>query len=380
MTAFNQQSAEQIKLIAIPEDPFEAFHLKPAEKTSSDPRFTVRQALESDFEGIYRCVDAAFGKKRPRDAYEWMYLKNPYGRALAWIVEDNATREIVKTGAKFPWPIWCGNQPVRGAISGDAATLPQWQRKGLSHIRREVNHSHEFYGTTCAISGPNEGSRTVSTKAGEADEILGCLAGGIFLLDMKKLLAEETPRIPGLLRNIAGASANALHALWPKPVFRSSEQTNYRIEQVASFSSAIDAITLKAMAFKGYWCPHNAEFLNWRYLQHPLDRYEGFVMFKNDTPVAYSVLRFDGVQATLSEFAAPQDDLLRRTIAIARKAGCGYVNFFGPPAWPYWSLFKRAGMLPYKTNNWFEVSYDADKEGALDFNNWQVTPGDRDYH
>jgi hypothetical protein len=37
-------------------------------------------------------------------------------------------------------------------------------------------------------------------------------------------------------------------------------------------------------------------------------------------------------------------------------------------------------MLPYKTNNWFEVSYDADKEGALDFNNWQVTPGDRDYH
>ncbi|MEE4280548.1 MAG: hypothetical protein V2I41_01300, partial [Pseudomonadales bacterium] len=74
------------------------------------------------------------------------------------------------------------------------------------------------------------------------------------------------------------------------------------------------------------------------------------------------------------------EELLRRTIAIARKADCGYINFFGPPAWPYWSLFKRAGMLPYKTNNWFEVSYDADKEGALDFNNWQVTPGDRDYH
>jgi hypothetical protein len=373
-------------LIAIPKDPFDAFHRKPAEKASTDPRFTVRQALESDFEGIYRCVDLAFGKTRPRAAYDWMYLKNPYGRALAWIVEDNQSKEIVKTGAKYPWPIWRGNQPVPGAVSGDAATLPNWQRKGLSHIRREVNHSHELYGKTCTISGPNEGSRTVSTKAGEADEILGCLAGGIFLLDMKMLLAEKVPLIPSLLRDIAGVSANALHTLWPKPVLRSSELTNYRIEQVASFSSAIDAITLNTMAFKGYWSPHNAEFLNWRYLQHPLEKYEGFVMFKNDTPVAYSVIRFDGIQATLSEFAAPRDDqrteeeLLRRTIGIAREAGCGYVNFFGPPSWRHWSLFKKAGMLPYKTNNWFEASYPEDPEGALDFNNWQVTPGDRDYH
>lgn len=373
-------------MIAIPEDPFDAFHLRPAEKFSTDPRFTVRQALEADFEGIYRCVDAAFGKTRPREAYEWMYLKNPYGRALVWVVEDNATKEIVKTGAKFPWPIWRGDTPVPGAVSGDAATLPKWQRSGLSHIRREVRRSHESSGKVCAISGPNEGSRTVSVKAGESDEILGRLSGGLFLLDAKTLFADKAPQVPDFLLSIAGGGANLLHAVWPKPILRALQNTNYRLESIKTFSNDVDAITLKTMAFRGYWCPHNAEFLNWRYLQHPLENYKGFVLYKDDAPVAYSVLRMGGVQATLSEFAAPQDDpqiaaeLLRRTIAIAGQAGCGYINFFGPPAWPHWSLFKRAGMLPYRTNNWFEASYDSDKEAVLDYNNWLVTPGDRDYH
>lgn len=373
-------------MIAIPEDPFDAFHRKPAEKTSSDPRFTVRQAFESDFEGIYRCVDAAFGKTRPREAYDWMYLKNPYGRALAWIVEDNATKEIVKTGAKYPWPIWRGNQPVPGAVSGDSATVPQWQRSGLSSVRRDVRYSHESHGKVCSISGPNEGSRTVSNKAGQADQILGCLRGGIFLLDARVLLEEQAPQIPNVARSIAGFSANALHSLWPKPVLRGHQDTNYQLAKISSFSSEIDAVTLKTMAFHGYWCPHNAAFLNWRYLQHPLESYQGFVLHKNDVPVAYSVLRMGGAQATLAEFAAPPNDaviateLLRRSITVARQAGAGYVNFFGPPAWPHWALFKKAGMLPYKTNNWFEASYPDDPEGALDFNNWQVTPGDRDYH
>lgn len=379
-------SADHNTLIAIPEDPFDAFHLRPAVKSSSDPRFTVRQAFESDFEAIYHCVDAAFGKKRPREAYEWMYLKNPYGRALAWIVEDNDSKEIVKTGAKYPWPIWRGDTPVPGAVSGDSATVPQWQRSGLSQVRREVRHSHESHGHVCSISGPNEGSRTVSNKSGQAEQILGCLSGGLFLLDAKTLLADEAPQLPGFLQSVAGGSANMLHTLWPKSILRAPQSTRYRLENVAAFSSDIDAITLKTMAFKGYWCPHNAEFLNWRYLQHPLETYEAFVLYKDDKPVAYSVLRMGGVQATLSEFAAPQDDaevageLLRRTVDVARQAGCGYINFFGPPAWPHWSLFKRAGMLPYRTNNWFEASYDKDKEGALDYNNWQVTPGDRDYH
>ncbi|MCR9259301.1 MAG: GNAT family N-acetyltransferase [Pseudomonadaceae bacterium] len=373
-------------MIVIPKDPFDAFHRRPAEKASSDPRFTVRQALESDFEGIYRCVDLAFGKTRPRAAYDWMYLKNPYGRALAWIVEENATGEIVKTGAKYPWPIWRDNQAVPGAVSGDSATVPRWQRSGLSSIRRDVRYSHESHGKVCSISGPNEGSRTVSNKAGQADQILGCLRGGLFLLDARILLQDQAPQVPNVVRSIAGISANALHSLWPKPVLRTSQGTDYRLDNVSSFSSDIDDITLKTMAFKGYWCPHNAEFLNWRYLEHPLETYQGFVLSKKDTPLAYSVLRMGGAQVTLSEFAAPQDDpsvageLLRRSIEVARQAGAGYLNFFGPPAWPHWDLFKNAGMLPYKTNNWFEASYPDDAEGALDFNNWQVTPGDRDYH
>ena len=144
------------------------------------------------------------------------------------------------------------------------------------------------------------------------------------------------------------------------------------------------------MAFSGYWSPHNADFLNWRYLDHPVESYAAFALLEDDQPVAYSVLRIDGEEATLAEFAvdAAEDAvsgdraarLLGETLEVAREAGCAYVNFFSTPAWRHWRFFRRAGLLPYRTRNFLDAAYKLDEAGSQDARNWQLTPGDRDYH
>ncbi|MCA9505432.1 MAG: hypothetical protein KC616_20235, partial [Myxococcales bacterium] len=169
-------------MIPTPKDMFEAWLAEPLGRECEDPRFDVRRARPEEFERIWDVVDAAFGTQRPRAAYEWMYRANPTGLARCWILEERASGRILKTGAEYPWPIWYGDRVERGLLAGDAATLPEWQRKGLSALRRTVRRSHPWYPTFCTIAGPNEGSRVVSAKAGDADSLTGDLPGGVAVL------------------------------------------------------------------------------------------------------------------------------------------------------------------------------------------------------
>ena len=371
-------------VIETPPDPYEEFMRLPLGQESDDPRVDVRRARLEDFEQIYDCVDAAFGTVRPHALYDWLYVRNPFGTARVWIVVEKTTQQVLKTGAFYPWPIWRGSEPLMGSLSGDAATLPEWQRKGLSRVRRIVRRSHPWSGKIASIAGPNQGSIIVSRKAGEGNSILGALTGGVAILRGGPVL--EKAGLPSWLASPAGALANGLFSSWRSVALRKASSAAGRVETVGRFTTDYDDVTERTMAFPAYWSPHNAEFLNWRYLDHPTEQYVGFALVENERPVAYSVLRIDGSEATLSEFAAdtlPGDGavkLLDATLQAAREAGCAYVTFFGTPVWRHWGLFRRAGLLPYKTKNYLDATYKVDEKNSQKIENWQLTPGDRDYH
>lgn len=371
-------------LIPTPPDTIEEFLSLPLGKTSDDPRVDVRRARPEEFERVYDLVDEAFGKKRPRPLYDWLYRQNPFGHARVWIVESRETGEFLKTGAFYPWPIWRGDEVLTGSLSGDAGTRPDWQRKGLSRPRRLVRRSHPWSGKICTIAGPNEGSRVVTQKAGEGDSILGALTGGVGVLRGAPLL--ERAGLPSLLAKPAGALATGLFAAWRSLALRRAGESSLRIEAVDRFTTDFDEVTLRTMRFPAYWSPHNADFLNWRYLDHPGETYRGFALVENERPVAYSVLRIAGNEATLAEFAAESGpsrhdvQLLAATFEAARQAGCAYVNFFSTPVWRHWGLFRRAGMLPFETKNFLDATYKPDEAASQKMESWQLTPGDRDYH
>ena len=366
-------------MIPIPPDPFDEWLTLPVDAQSEDPRFEVLRARPEEFVRIYDCVDEAFGQPRPRAHFDWLYRRNPYGRAHVWYLAEKATGRILKTGAGFPWPIWRGDVALRGVLGGDAATVPDWQRKGLSEIRRKVVRSHPWHETTVGIGEPNEGSRIVTTKSGEATSILGQLRGGVAVLRAGPLLAHT--RLPAGLARPVGALANPVFSAWQRLGARA--RSDVRFEPIDRFHADFDELTLRTMSFPLYWCPHDADFLNWRYLEHPIESYTAFAMVEAERPVGYSVIRFAGREATLSEFAVAADRaeaLLAHVLWTARQAGCASVNFFGPPSWRHWPAFRRAGFLPYKSDHHFHATDWQDEATSTSLDAWQVTPGDRDYH
>jgi hypothetical protein len=370
-------------LIPTPADPFDAWFRIPVVVDGADDRFDVRRARPDEFERIYDLVDAAFGRKRPRAAYDWLYLRNPYGRAQCWIVVDRKSGDLLKSGANFPWPIWRGAEPLWGMLAGDSCTAPAWQRKGLTAVRRRFARAHPWYVEQCGIAGPNEGTRIVVTKAGDGQELLGALPGGALVLRAERLIRRIGA--PSPIARSAGAAADLVFSAWRRLAFRSGRKASGRIEVVERFTTDFDAVTERCMAWPRFWCPHNADFLNWRFLDHPIESYVALALVENERPVGYAVVGLEREKATLAEFAvdvAPRDrawKLLAEAARVAREAGCGSLNFFGPPGWRHWPLFRRAGFLPYRTDHHLEAWGRRFEPEVLDLANWQLMPGDRDF-
>ncbi len=371
-------------MIPTPEDPFDEWMRIPVEAEPEDRRFEVRRAHPDDFERIYDLVDAAFGRKRPRPLYDWLYRDNPYGRARSWIVLERASGEILKAGTHFPWPIWRGQEPLRGMLSGDHVTAPHWQRKGLTAVRRQVSRLHPWWDEGASISGPNKSSRIVERKAGNADDLAGALRGGLVVFDAGAMLARFGA--PGPIAKLAGVIANPILSRWQRRASRSAIATGVQVEEIGRFSVDFDDVTERCMAFPKFWCPHNADFLNWRYLDHPEERYVGLALVEGERPMGYAVLRLADGGATLSEFAVEESpsprafELLSAVFATAREAGSAYLNFFAPPSWRHWGLFHRNGFIPYRSKNHVDLSGKTYEPEIQNLRNWQLMPGDRDYH
>jgi hypothetical protein len=371
-------------LIPTPPDPFDEWLRIPTPDGPKDSPFIVRRALPEEYEQIFDTIDAAFGPKRPREVFDWLYRRNPHGTARCWILVERETNTILKTGADFPWPIWRGDEPLMGTLAGDAATLPHWQRKGLSKIRRVVREQHPWSGKNRYIAGPNKSSLAVLRDAGRTVRILGPLRGGVAVLRGGALLNDLG--VPWPLATPVGMAADAFFSVWPGRAARMPTNAGPRVEEIQRFSTDFGEATIRHMAWPKFWCPHNADFLNWRYLDHPRKSYTGLVLLKDEKPEGYAVLRLSGHAATLSEFVVGSTSstqsigLIERAMDVARDAGCTYLNFFATPDWRHWGLFRRAGFLPYTSNNHVEAGCKRFEPEVQKLENWQILPGDRDYH
>jgi len=371
-------------VIPTPPDPFEEWYRQPIDELPADSRFVVRRARPEEYDRVYDVVDAAFERKRPRAVYDWLYRQNPTGLARVWLQYERGSDELLKVGASFPWPIWRNREALTGSVGGDAATRPAWQRKGLNHIRRPVRNSHPWYDHLCGISGPNANSRAVAKTLGRSDHVLGRLRGGISLLRASPVL--QKVGLPEALASRLGAASDAFFSAWRGRAGTGRPTSAGRVEEVRRFSVDFDEVTLRHMSWPKFWSPHNADFLNWRYLDHPGESYVGLVLLEDDRPEAYAVMRLDGQGAHLAELVADTASnehattLLDRATKIALEAGCSYLNFFATPSFRHWGTLRRAGFIPYRSQNFFEVACPRFEPEILKMKNWQAGPGDRDYH
>jgi len=359
-------------------DRFDDWLHAPAPLESMHPRFDIRRAVPAEFDGIYDLVDLAFGSKRPRRRYDWIYRRNPYGTARCWVVVDRASRRLVSSIACWPWPMALGTQYVEGAQYGDAVVAPGWQRRGIDRLRTEALRSHAWEANTVALSWPNEKSRGAGIKRGRAARILGPLPKAVLMLNARDYLAERG--WPAFVSATAGAVADTALTAWRSLTLR--RRSGLAVEVVRRFESSFNDVTQRCMAWPGFWSPHDADFLNWRYIEHPTAQYLAFALVDSHKLAGYAVLRIDGPASWLMEFVTPVSPrrlagaLLVHLIETARAAGCSHLKFSAPPRWRHWRLLRTVGFLPVPSEIYLWPA--GEEPGLRQLAMWQCVPGDMD--
>lgn len=344
---------------------------------SPDPRFSVRRAVPAEFEAAYDLVDRVFQVRRPRTLYDWWYRRNPFGLARTWLVVERASGRLVSVATWWPWPMVQRGAPMRGALGGDLAVLPEWQRQGVTGARRLVTEADPYSRTLVRLSWPNDRSRSARMKYGLSG-LIDPMTHAVLVLNVRPSLQRRGPR---WLAAASRAVAETLLAAPSRLALRGHSAVV--VDDVGRFDSAFDGLGSRSLGDVSFWCPHDAAFLNWRYLDHPIRRYVAFAAAGNTGPEGYGVLRLDGERAVLMELVAPASPprivraLLARALAIAREAGCARLECIAPPRWPHWRLLRNAGFMRRRSD--IRPWVLGPREPGIDrIENWQLSGGDID--
>lgn len=155
-----------------------------------------------------------------------------------------------------------------------------------------------------------------------------------------------------------------------------------RVEPIARFDAALGELNRRCMAWPSYWCPHDADFLDWRYRGDPTREYHALEIWQGDEAAGYCVLRVESRSGLLMEFIAPERGevpraLLEAALRAARKAGCRRLSCYATPAWPHWPTFHAAGIVENSLPRYVRVESPGDP-GAVDLEQWRLVPGDCD--
>jgi hypothetical protein len=316
-----------------------------------------------------------------RAHYEWRYLENPDGRARAWAaVEESDPESFIGVAAAFPRSMFVRGERMLCWNLGDFAIRKdhrslgpaiKLQRACLEPVLAgEVPFAYDH--PSCSMMAIYR--RMGITQTGEivrqarvlridrrAESTLGAGA-------LAKVVAGTGNFALGLLQRAAGARARDRAAVLGQ---RFGEEVTELAEEQARDHVVVGART--------------PEYLNWRYLDHPVFDFEVVTVRQGEAIVGFAAVRFDREDAVLSDLCASSDRDVAAALGAcvvdrARSRGVQTLSVPLLASSPILPLLGLPGLIPREKVP-FVVSTRA--EGELDGivnrpSNWYLLDGDRD--
>jgi len=285
----------------------------------------VREANLIDDQGVLTGLARAYLDGDADEArFRWLYHESPFGPARAWIAwgKDGDAAGIA---AVFPRRMYCDGLVVPACVLGDFCISTKYRSLGpalqLQRACLACARSGEF---ALAYDFP-------STTMLGIYQHLGVRPLWKSVRMVKVLRADNIARIlpaPILSRPVATA-VNFTLALRDRkgPV---APGLDFRLEDepcTSEYSELADRIGSSL----GMCTVRSAEYLNWRYRQHPRVKYEFLTARRGKELVAYCTFTLSAGNATIAELFGNMDDqmvtgLLQELVALLRTRGVATVS------------------------------------------------------
>jgi hypothetical protein len=308
--------------------------------------------------------------------FPWQYIRNPEGRAQVWVATDSETNRMIGVAAAFPRRVYCSGKEVRSYVLGDFC----------------INATHRSLGLALAL------------QRACLDGLAGSAPGFVFDFPSQAMLAVYK-------RMQIHANASIIrHAKLLRADRKIAEHMPVRA--VARGLSLVANIGLRLRdngpeSAGGYiisadpgpwghdfteatreWSPRScicvartADYLNWRYREHPTQSYEMLTVRKRGRLAGYLVQHMNGEDCTIDDLMAKDDDarrtLLAEATAIARKRRVHTLSAPWLSTHPGCQVLEQCGFQPRESSPVVLLTLPPSSDGSgTSINEWLLTSGD----
>ena len=313
------------------------------------------------------------------DRYEWLYCKNPAGIARVLSVRESDEGKIIGVSAAFPRRIYSGGKEVRGYVLGDFCIHPDYRSLGPAlALQRSTLEDLSREGAGFVFDFPSTSMLAIYKRLRiESQESAIRFA--------KPLRADRQiqKRIPTKAAGAALAvAANVALRLRDAGLGRSSEWTI--AEETGPCGEEFTQAFRQWAPRMGTCADRSAEYLNWRFLQHPQRRYQLFAARKEGRLCGYLIYHWEGEDATVVDLFAEEEQvsktLLVEAIAIARNCGVHTLSapFLG--SHPGRKILEECGFQPRESSPVAVLSlpWNGSRPEGQAADAWYLMHGDRE--
>ena len=324
--------------------------------------FRVRPARDADAPAVLELLAEHVPQADPRARYAWLYQRNPGGRALTWVVEEETSATIAGMTSFFPVRLWLDGHDVRGALGGDGYVRPAFRRRGLGAMLHEASRrAMREHGIRCMYGAPGPMNVTPLKHGGSRE--IGAVARW-----MRPLSGRALIRRPGV---------DALVALLLRP--RGGLGT---LDPIRRDDPRVDAIWRAARGDLRLAAVRDAAFYTWRFLDAPARKQDAFVVLDRGEPIAACALERLARGIRIVDLIAPSDAwgrALRTIAAHASRLGADLVDLkLMAPDGARRGLW-RHGFLERESKPYLVMVPDGDDlSPTLDAARWFYTGADSD--
>jgi Acetyltransferase (GNAT) domain len=299
----------------------------------------VREASLIDDEGVLTDLAHRYlNGNADENRFRWLYAESPFGPARAWIACEKQG-EAIGMAAVFPRRMYLNDNIVSGCVLGDLCISPKYRSVGpalsLQRACLACARSREF---AVAYDFP-------STTMSSIYQHLGLSPIGKSVRLAKTLRADK--KVEGALRSrvLARPATAAVNLALALADGKSSNRDGleFRLED-APCGSEYSRLAERVGSSLGICTVRTAEYLNWRYLQHPHRKYEFLTTRRGNDMLTYCAFTVSDGNATVVElFGNMEADVvtgsLRELARLLRTRGVATVSL------PLLSSDSRVGLL-----------------------------------
>lgn len=272
--------------------------------------------------------------------FEWLYLKNPFGAARVWTLEDEKGNTVGVSSA-FPRRMRLGERRLDGWVLGDFCIAPshrslgpalQLQRAAIEAVDRgEVDMWYDF---------PSRTMTSVYRRLGVPTHAQ--LVRLVRPLRVDSLIESKLPS-QGVARAIS-AVGNAI---------LSSRDALARRDTSAQFKlwnpetdAPLESLECDPFLHEGVWLDRTPEYLRWRYVSDPRGSSSWIVSDAGTTP-SYTVFRVEGDNVAVAEICGNESflaGLVTELVAVARSRSASSISIAIADEHPWLPIFEKLGF------------------------------------